>query len=239
MNKIASQKNDHAISAMFERITPWYDTLNTVLSLGIDRYWRMKLINEVRPLSTGRVLDLAAGTLKVSVALQRKFPSVIIPALDFCPPMLLQGKKKLKPKSAASILPVGADARHLPLPDACVDAITMAFGIRNINPRSEAFKEMLRVLVPGGRACILEFGSGKNKIWGGLYNFYLKHILPRIGNVVSGDNNAYTYLAKTIHEFPTALELEEELRNAGFNSAWHISLNCGIVCIHIAEKARD
>ncbi len=232
-------KNDRTISAMFERIVPWYDTLNTVLSLGIDSYWRKKLVNEVRPFKTGKVLDLAAGTLKVSLALRRKYPSITVPALDFCPPMLVHGKKKLKGKNISAILPVGADARHLPLQDASVDAITIAFGIRNINPRSEAFAEMLRVLVPGGRACILEFGSGKNKIWGGIYNFYLKHILPRIGNIVSGDDNAYTYLAQTIHEFPTAIELEEEMRKAGFNAAWHIPLSGGIVCLHIAEKARD
>ncbi len=235
---MSSSQNDHKISAMFERIVPWYDTLNTVLSLGIDRLWRKKLVYEVRPFCTGKVLDLAAGTLKVSLALRRKYPSIIVPALDFCPPMLVQGKKHLHGQNTSAILPVGADARCLPLKDASVDAITMAFGIRNINPRHEAFQEMLRVLVPGGRACILEFGSGKNKIWGGLYNFYLKYILPRIGNLVSGDDNAYTYLAKTIHEFPTAVELEEEMRTAGFNAAWHISLSGGIVCLHIAEKAR-
>ncbi len=238
MNQENTSKNN-TVSAMFERIVPWYDTLNTVLSLGIDSLWRRRLVREVRPLNTGRVLDLAAGTLKVSLALRRRYPNIIVPALDFCPPMLMQGKKNLRGANTSAILPVGADARCLPLNDNSVDAITMAFGIRNVTPREEAFKEMLRVLVPGGRACILEFGSGKNKIWGGLYNFYLTHILPRIGKIVSGDNNAYTYLAKTIHEFPTAIELEEEMRKAGFNAAWHIPLSCGIVCLHIAEKARD
>ncbi len=235
---LPKKSSAHTISAMFERIAPWYDVLNTALSLGIDSLWRKRLVKEVRPFCTGRVLDLAAGTLKVSKALWRKYPSLDIPAMDFCPPMLLQGKQKLSPKQAKSILPAGADARCLPLKDASVDAITMAFGIRNVNPRHKAFAEMLRVLVPGGRVCILEFGSGKNKIMGGLYNFYLKYILPRIGNLVSGDDNAYTYLAKTIHEFPTAIALEEELRAAGFNAAWHIPLSFGIVCLHIAEKAR-
>ncbi len=228
-----------SISAMFERIAPWYDVLNTVLSLGIDSMWRKRLVQEVRPFCTGRVLDLAAGTLKVSQALQRKYPSICVPAMDFCPPMLMHGKAKLNKKQSTAILPVGADARYLPLKDCSVDAITMAFGIRNVNPREQAFAEMLRVLAPGGRACILEFGSGKNKILGGLYNFYLKYILPRIGNLVSGHDNAYTYLAKTIHEFPTATALEDEMRKAGFNAAWHIPLSFGIVCLHIAEKARN
>ncbi len=113
----------------------------------------------------------------------------------------------------------------------------MAFGIRNIKPRSEAFAEMLRVLTPGGRACILEFGSGSERIWGGLYNFYLDRILPRIGKMVSRDPGAYEYLAETIRNFPTAPALEKEMTDAGFARAWHIKLTSGIVCLHVGEKA--
>jgi demethylmenaquinone methyltransferase / 2-methoxy-6-polyprenyl-1,4-benzoquinol methylase len=117
--------------------------------------------------------------------------------------------------------------------------VTMAFGIRNILPRHEAFAEMARVLVPGGRACILEFGSGKQRVWGGVYNVYLDYILPRIGKIISQDASAYTYLADTIRNFPVAEALEEEMREAGFAAAWHIPLTSGIVCLHIAEKARS
>ena len=114
----------------------------------------------------------------------------------------------------------------------------MAFGIRNITPREAAFREMLRVLTPGGRACILEFGSGRERIWGGLYNFYLGRILPRVGRLFSGDTAAYGYLAETINAFPSARALEKELIDAGFASAWHRKLTSGIVCLHLAEKAR-
>ncbi len=224
---------------MFERIVPWYDRLNIVLSLGIDRLWRKRLVREVRLFNTGRVLDLAAGTLDVALAIKKRYPHAMVPAMDFCPPMLVQGQKKLRKKGAQKIFPVAADAKKIPLPDASVDAITMAFGIRNIIPREEAFAEMFRVLVPGGRACILEFGSGKNKIWGGLYNFYLQKFLPRLGNICSGDASAYTYLADTIANFPTAIELEEEMRAAGFAAAWHTELTSGIVCLHMAEKSRN
>ena len=98
--------------------------------------------------------------------------------------------------------------------------------------------EMLRVLTPGGRACILEFGSGSERIWGGLYNFYLDRILPRIGKMVSRDPGAYEYLAETIRNFPTAPALEKEMTDAGFARAWHIKLTSGIVCLHVGEKAR-
>lgn len=133
------------------------------------------------------------------------------------------------------VLSVAADARSLPLPDASVDGVTMAFGIRNISPRSAAFREMARVLKPRGRACILEFGTGKNRIWLGLYNFYLKRVLPLIGRL-SGDADAYKYLARTIMEFPAAEALSEEMRAAGFGRIYHIPLCSGIVCLHVAEK---
>lgn len=231
-----------AVASMFGRIVPWYDMLNTLLSCGMDRLWRRRLAQEARPLaerSTGRVLDLAAGTLDVSLAIRRRHPGVAVPAMDFCPPMLQRGRKKLRGADARAIWPAAADARLLPLPDACVDAVTMAFGIRNILPRHEAFAEMLRVLAPGGRACVLEFGSGKNRIWGGLYNFYMERVLPAVGRVISGDKEdggAYAYLAESIRRFPTATELEEEMRVAGFARAWHIPLTSGIVCLHVGEK---
>lgn len=236
---------------MFGRIVRWYDGLNTLLSCGLDRVWRKRLAREALdcPRRTRRVLDLAAGTLDVSLALRRQAPDSSVLALDFCPPMLLAGRRKLHGDNARVIKPVVADALHLPLPDACVDAVTIAFGIRNIVPRDAAFAEMLRVLVPGGRACILEFGSGKNRIWGGLYNVYLNRVLPGIGRLVSRDTlgkngdpsckggGAYGYLAHSIRAFPTATELEDELRAGGFAHVRHIPLTSGIVCLHTAEKA--
>lgn len=228
-----------AVASMFERIVPWYDVLNTVLSGGLDRVWRKRLARETRMGSTGIALDLAAGTLDVSLALHRQHPQAHIVSMDFCPPMLTRGTKKLHGDKAHVIMPVAADAKLLPLPDASVDCITMAFGIRNIIPREDAFAEMARVLVPGGRACILEFGSGRQKVWKGLYNFYLDTLLPRLGRCISGDSGAYAYLAETIRNFPTAQALEEEMRAAGFACAWHIPLTSGIVCIHVGEKARN
>lgn len=222
---------------MFGRIARFYDFLNRLLSLGVDQHWRRVLARNVRLGQNGVVLDLAAGTLDVALAVRREHPAALVPALDFCPPMLVRGRSKLKGANALKVLPVAADAKKLPLPDASVDCITMAFGIRNILPREAAFAEMLRVLRPGGRACILEFGSGRERIWGGLYNFYLNRILPRVGRVFSKDQAAYGYLAQTIRAFPTARELEEEMESAGFARAWHLKLTSGIVCLHLGEKA--
>lgn len=232
----ANSGHDEAVRGMFGRIVRFYDFLNHFLSFGIDRKWRKVLAASIKSGPNGRILDLAAGTLDVALAIARAQPQVMIPAMDFCQPMLEQGAKKLSGNLASRIIPVTADSKRLPLPDNCVDSVTMAFGIRNISPRAEAFAEMLRVLAPGGRACILEFGSGREKIMGGLYNFYLNNILPVVGRAFARDKTAYAYLAQTIDNFPPAGDLAAEMRAAGFaNVAWR-RLTCGIVCLHVGEK---
>lgn len=230
-------QTDSPVNAMFGRIAGVYDFLNHFLSLGIDRYWRRELANITKLGSTGIILDLAAGTLDVALAVLKARPEAIIPAIDFCQPMLAKGKKKLKTEEQKKrVFPCGGDAMNLPLPNDRADSLTMAFGIRNINPRKDAFKEMLRVLAPGGRACILEFGSGKERIWGGLYNFYLDKILPRIGAIYARDDKAYSYLSRTIDEFPNAVDLAGEMEEVGFKDVNFRKLSSGIVCLHWGHK---
>lgn len=228
--------NEHGkhVAGLFDGIAGWYDFLNHFLSLGLDRSWRKSLVATVRPGPAGRMLDLAAGTLDVSREILRRYPTQRILALDFSRPMLRKGVGKIEP--GEPIFPVQADGRALPLPDACVDTVTIAFGIRNILPRDQAYAEILRVLTPGGRLCILEFGTGQARIWGGLYNFYLTHVLPRIGRLFSRDPQAYRYLADTITAFPPARELAGELRDAGFATVGYHPLCSGIIYVHVAEK---
>jgi demethylmenaquinone methyltransferase/2-methoxy-6-polyprenyl-1,4-benzoquinol methylase len=224
---------------MFSRIARFYDLLNHLLSLGFDRHWRSVLARRALEKGGATALDLAAGTLDVSLALRRLQPKIIVAAVDFCPAMLTHGRRKLTRENIRRVLPVAADAKHLPVRTSFADCLTMAFGIRNILPRQAAYAEILRALRPGGRACILEFGSGRERIWGGLYNFYLNVILPRIGRMISRDRAAYSYLAESICAFPTAQELERELLEAGFARDWHHKLTSGVVCLHVAEKAEQ
>ncbi len=228
------------IAAMFGRISGWYDVLNRLLSFGLDQRWRQCLACTARPGSRHLLLDLAAGTLDVSLALERMYPGTRIAAMDFCLPMLTRGQRKLRTRmrdaSRQTVLPAAADARRLPLADACADSVTMAFGIRNISPRTEALHEMYRVLIPGGRLCILEFGSGRRRIWKGLYNLYLHRLLPLIGRWGSGDTGAYAYLAESIAAFPLPERLNQELRSVGFDRVYHVPLTSGVVCLHVAEK---
>ncbi|MBD5641469.1 MAG: ubiquinone/menaquinone biosynthesis methyltransferase [Desulfovibrio sp.] len=220
---------------MFAHIAGVYDFLNHTLSFGVDRSWRRKLAASAP--STGPLLDLAAGTLDVALALHKARPDARIIAADFCAPMLQRGLRKLaSPALEAAILPCAANALALPLAAGSMAGITIAFGIRNIRPRKEAFLEMLRILKPGGRACILEFGSASEKIWGGIYNLYLAALLPAIGRLIARDREAYAYLARTIREFPTAPELAAEMEDAGFGNVGFRKLTGGIVCLHWGEK---
>ena len=234
----ARQEHGRAVASMFGRIVPCYDMLNRILSLGCDRLWRARLAEAARPGPTGRILDLATGTFDVALALRSRYPDVTVPAVDFCLPMMQKGRSKLRGSNQERILPIAGDATCLPLPDASVDSVTMAFGIRNIQARHTVFAEMLRVLAPGGPACILEFASGKERIWGGAYTLYLNHLLPCLGKWISGDDDAYAYLASSIRDFPDAVTLEKELRSAGFARTRFERFFSGIVCLHVAEKAK-
>lgn len=229
------------VAGMFGRIARFYDFLNHFLSLGLDILWRRELVRHLR---LGRhdpapVLDLAAGTLDVSLEIGRKHPGRAILAADFALPMLRKGQQKLLAAKAGNIQPVLADGRFLPMADASVAAASIAFGIRNIRPRQAAYAEILRVLKPGGRFCILEFGTGRRKIWGGAYNFYLNTILPGCGRLISGDAGAYRYLADTIRAFPAEDELVGELTRAGFGEVYYKPMASGIVYLHVGVKPQE
>ena len=224
---------------MFGRIAPGYDLLNRLLSGGLDILWRRRLVRAVQPRNTGRVLDLAAGTLDVALALARHHHGLRVLALDFCLPMLQAGLPKRNRAVSSvkrAVKPVAADAFCLPLADGCVDAVTVAFGLRNMLPRVDALREMHRVLAPGGSVHVLEFGSARKRVWGGLYNLYLTHVLPFIGGIISGDKGAYDYLARTVTEFPRAEELAGEMAEAGFSGVTWQKWSGGIVFLHTGRK---
>ncbi|MBG0778020.1 MAG: ubiquinone/menaquinone biosynthesis methyltransferase [Desulfovibrionaceae bacterium] len=230
--------DDHArrVSGMFGRIADWYDFLNRFLSLGMDVHWRRVLVRRTHPGPTGRMLDLAAGTLDVSLEILRQRPGTRVLAMDFSRPMLVRGRRKLNGAAREAVRLAQADGRTLPLPDGCVDCVTIAFGIRNIVPRAAALREILRVLAPGGRLCVLEFGTGRRRVWGGVYNFYLRRVLPTLGRLFSGDGAAYRYLAETIVAFPHEEALAQEMREAGFLRTFYEPLLSGIVFVHVGEK---
>lgn len=236
-NRRDDDEHTRKVSELFGRMTPWYDFQNRAFSLFLDCWWRRALVRSVVPGPTSTVIDMAAGTLDVTVSLLRRYPELNVYATDICEPMLLYGKeRKLRPEERSRVTTLVADARNMPLPDQCADAVTIAFGIRNVRPRMDALREMHRLLVPGGRACILEFAPVSTPLFGPLYHWYLRRIMPRLAGLVSRSASAYEYFADTIEHFPAPAAFSDELKQAGFPFVQHFSLTLGVVHIHIAVK---
>lgn len=227
-----------AVSSMFARIARRYDVANRLLSLGLDRSWRARLVREASRSNPALILDLATGSGDVAFALARQLPSSArIVGADFCQPMLdeAESKRRASPSPLANISFRQADALELPFEDKIFEVITIAFGLRNLADRDRGLRAMYRVLAPGGRLLVLEF-SQPNRWFRPIYFFYLRHILPRLAGVVTGDRPAYDYLNESIELFPGRAELSAEIRRAGFGSVAAIPLTFGAVALHIATK---
>ncbi|MDR1011971.1 MAG: class I SAM-dependent methyltransferase [Opitutaceae bacterium] len=230
---------------MFSRIARRYDVANRLLSFGMDVWWRRRLVRAVGKGRPASVLDLATGSGDVAFALARGLPAdARITGMDFCQPMLDEAETKKAAAVArggrvaervAKIVFRQGDGMALPLPDACADAVTISFGLRNMADRHRSLCEMRRVLGPGGRVYVLEF-SQPWRWFRPFYYFYLRHVLPKIAGVVTGDREAYNYLSNTIGQFPSRPALEMELRAAGFANVSSRGMTCGIVALHSGEK---
>src|SRR5690349_15406455 len=190
---------------MFGRVAGRYDLTNHLLSFNIDRYWRARTVRRVRHIlddPAARVLDICCGTGDLVLALEHGRRAPVFGS-DFCHPMLVAARRKIEGGRKRS--PVfESDALHLPIADASLDLITVAFGFRNLANYEAGLREMRRVLKPGGTAAILEFSQPPNPTFRALYNFYSRRILPLLGGVISGNRDAYTYLPESVRKFPNA-----------------------------------
>src|SRR3989442_1656352 len=188
----------------FDAIAPRYDLTNRVISFGIDLHWRRVAIRQLKDLpSDGVVLDLACGTCDMAVETVRQRRAARVVAADLSRAMLGLARKKLA-AGAAPVPLVNAPAEALPFRDASFDAVTIAFGIRNVPDFMAGLKEMLRVLRRGGRACILEFSTPPSRLWWKVYDYYFFKILPRIGGLITGREAADRHLTDPVAPFPDA-----------------------------------
>ncbi len=235
--QLPDDEHTRGVSEMFGRMTPWYDLQNRAFSLFLDCWWRKRLVDCAVRGGARTFVDMASGTLDVALGLIRRSPEASVTATDICEPMMEYGMKhKVRAGERGRISTMVADARSMPLPDGCADCVTMAFGIRNVRPRGDALREMHRMLVPGGRACILEFAPVSTPVFGPAYHWYLRHVMPRLAGLVSRSSTAFDYFADTIENFPRPGDFAAELRGAGFSTVKHIPLTLGVANIHIAVR---
>lgn len=223
---------------MFDAIAPRYDLLNHLLSAGIDRRWRKRAIQALSLTGRERVLDLCTGTADLAIAaVQARPPAARVVGVDFAQTMLHVGREKIgRGRLVDRIALVRGDATRIPLRDGVVDAITIGFGIRNVERTSSACDEMCRVLVPGGRVAILEFAIPSMPGVRMVYLWYFNHVLPLIGRLISRDVAAYGYLPASVGAFASPDELVTILRQHGFIDVSAARLSLGIVVLYTARR---
>ena len=226
---------------MFDAIAGQYDFLNHLLSAGIDRRWRKRAIRSLSLTGHERVLDLCTGTADLAIEAARARPSAAtVVGVDFAGVMLGVGREKIvRDRLTGRISLVRGDATRIPLADRSVDAITIAFGIRNVENIVAACDEMRRVLKPGGRIAILEFALPTAPGLRTMYRWYFNHVLPRVGRLVSRHNAAYGYLPASVTAFASPDEFVTILRQCGFIDISASPLTAGIVFLYAARLEAD
>lgn len=233
------------VQALFTKIAGGYDRFNGIASWGLDRAWRKRAVRLAAVPDGARVLDLAAGTGDLTAALATQARPGLVVSSDFTRAMLVAGKAKLDKLTDSGPRPPGlkgrvsfsiADATRLPFADESFDAVTVSFGLRNFADRPANYREVERVLKPGGRYVVLELTHPGFAPFKPLYWFYVRKVMPVFGATIAGDRAAYEYLHDSIQAFPDAPALATELAAHGFSKVEFEKLSMGIVAIHVATK---
>ncbi|MBF0166991.1 MAG: bifunctional demethylmenaquinone methyltransferase/2-methoxy-6-polyprenyl-1,4-benzoquinol methylase UbiE [Alphaproteobacteria bacterium] len=227
---VSPDERQKRIRKLFDTVAPRYDLMNDVMSFGIHRLWKRRLVNLAAPKDGQTLIDLAGGTGDVALSMAKRGGSIIV-----CDPsrsMMAIGQKR---KGAEGIRFTEGTAESMPFDDGSIDAITMAFGLRNVTRLGDALKEIKRVLKPGGRFLCLEFSRPFAPIRP-FYDAYSFVVIPRLGAWIGRDAQAYHYLVDSIRGFPHQDELAQHMRAAGFTSISWTNLSFGIACIHIAQN---
>lgn len=232
-------KSNEKVQKMFGQIAPKYDRMNHVLSMNVDYYWRWYAVRKLKPEPGLPILDVCTGTGDLALAFRKKTKGKSeIVATDFCPEMLEVGEKKQARFPAETRVKfLEADTQNLPLEDDKFQIVSVAFGLRNVSDTMAGLQEMVRVCKPGGKVAVLEFTMPRRQPIKGLYKWYFRNILPRIGQLFArNDSNAYEYLPETVGEFPQYEALTELMNEAGLKETTFIPLTFGIATLYVGTK---
>ena len=223
---------------MFDSIAPTYDKLNHILSLNIDRIWRRRVMRIVRRSKAVRIMDVATGTGDLAIAMAKRVDRTQILGVDLSEEMLAVARQKIQKQGLEErIMLEKGDAENLSMvADGSIDAVTVAFGVRNFENMERGLREMWRTLKDGGKLVVLEFSTPKNRFIRWIYAQYSHRIIPRIGSLISKDKRAYVYLPESVDEFPSPERFSEMLQEAGFKSVKRRSQSFGIAYIYEAIK---
>lgn len=224
------------VEQMFDNIAPKYDFLNRTLSFGVDIIWRKIAVNKLKKLQPKYILDIATGTSDLAIEAMKLQPQKIV-GIDISEGMLQIGREKIKQrKLSETIYLQKADSENIPFKDNEFDAAMVSFGVRNFEHLEQGLKEINRVLKPGGMLMILEFSQPESFPVKQLYGFYSKRILPKIGNSISKDNAAYSYLPESVEAFPHGKKFVQILESCGYRDAKQTKLTFGIASIYTGIK---
>jgi demethylmenaquinone methyltransferase/2-methoxy-6-polyprenyl-1,4-benzoquinol methylase len=232
-------KSGPRVRRMFGEIAGRYDFLNHLLSLNVDRYWRWRTVRTVAPKGGDRILDVCTGTGDLALAYHKaaKGEAEIVGA-DFCHEMLALGHQKgMKARAGDRLTFIEADTQSLPFPSDRFNIVTVAFGLRNVADTDAGLAEMTRVCTPGGRVAVLEFSSPEWQPFKGIYSWYFRNVLPRIGQMIARNaESAYSYLPESVGEFPQGEALAERMRRVGLTEVSYRPLTLGVATLYVGKK---
>ncbi|MBV9420282.1 MAG: bifunctional demethylmenaquinone methyltransferase/2-methoxy-6-polyprenyl-1,4-benzoquinol methylase UbiE [Alphaproteobacteria bacterium] len=237
---VPEDEKEGLVREVFSSVASKYDVMNDLMSGGVHRLWKDAFVEWLNPQPGWSVLDVAGGTgdiaFRIADAARAKGGEVAITVCDINADMVGEGLKRAAAKGERAIAWITGDAEALPIPDASQDAYTIAFGIRNVTHIDKALREARRVLRPGGRFLCLEFSRVDVPVFDTVYDAYSLNVLPRLGEMVAGDAEAYRYLAESIRRFPAQVKFAKMIEQAGLSQVKVRNLTGGIAAMHSAWR---
>ncbi len=225
------------VREMFDSIAPAYDFMNRAMTMGIDKLWRRRAVKLLRDCQHDDLLDIATGTGDLAIRLARELDPIAVTGVDLSEGMIEIGRAKVEKEGLSDVVTLGiGDCLLLPFTDASFDAVTCAYGVRNFADLEAGYREMHRVLRPGGNAVILELSTPTSTVVRPLYNIYTRHVIPTVGRLVSKDVRAYSYLPESIAAVPQGSDMTAIMLRVGFSAARAIPLTFGVCTIYEGVK---